>query len=110
MSYKGDCMKTIFFTAVFCLLSKACYAGVWVPYGNTPVLRPPVVEVPAVPSATYSTFYNTGFPPLLPIRYDWVPYYVNSLVVTERFGLLGRRRSYHYEPKVEWILQPVYVR
>tara|TARA_B100000073_G_scaffold26282_1_gene20344 strand:+ start:609 stop:914 length:306 start_codon:yes stop_codon:yes gene_type:complete len=101
-------MKTFILTIILCLFASVCYSGTWVPYGATPVLRPPVIEVPAVPSVTYSTYPQ--WPVLIYPRYDWVPYYVNNLVVTERFGFFGRRRSYHYEPKVEWVLQPVYNR
>ena len=82
------------------------YGSNWVPH--VPYIKPvpvtqPVVEVPAVPSVTYSTYTR----PLM-IMYDWVPYSVNHLVVTERYGLFCRHRTYHYEPRVEWVYQPVW--
>jgi len=82
------------------------YGSNWVPHA--PYIKPvpvtqPVIEVPVVPSVTYST-YNR---PLM-IMYDWVPYSVNHLVVTERQGLFCRHRTYHYEPRVEWVYQPVW--
>ena len=82
-------------------------SGVWVPHQPAVVLSPPVVVTPTVPSVTYSTY---DYPKPLILMYDWVPYTVNHLVVRERQGLFCRHRTYHYEPRTEWIYQPVYYR
>lgn len=81
--------------------------GVWVPHQPAVVLSPPVVVTPTVPSVTYSTY---DFPRPRPsvLFYDWVPYTVNHLVITERQGLFCRYRNYRYEPRIEWIYQPVW--
>lgn len=86
-------------------INNIAYAGAWVPANPAPVsvVSAPVVEVPMIPSVTYSTYAK----PLI-IMYDWVPYTVNHLVVTEKQGLFCRHRTYHYEPRVEWIYQPVW--
>lgn len=79
--------------------------GVWVPHQPAVVLSPPVVVTPIVPSVTYSTY---DFPRPSVLMYDWVPYVVNHLVVRERQGLFCRHRTYYYEPRTEWIYQPVW--
>lgn len=79
--------------------------GVWVPYQTPAVVSPPVVVTPTVPSITYSTY---DYPKPLILMYDWVPYTVNHLVIKERQGLFCRYRTYYYEPRTEWIYQPIY--
>lgn len=79
--------------------------GVWVPHQPAVVLSPPVVVTPMLPSTTYSTY---AVPVSQFLTYDWVPYTVNHLIVKERQGLFCRHRTYHYEPRTEWIYQPVW--
>lgn len=77
---------------------------VWIPHiAPSPVLMPPVVEVPLVPSVTYSTSVQP-----MPIIYGWVPYRVNKAVVVEKRCLFYRYQYIIYQPTIEWIYQPVY--
>ena len=104
---KGKDMKTLGLFLAFVLFPATISYGttrvIFPATPNVPVLVEPIVEVPVVPSVTYSTYAR----PLI-IMYDWVPYTVNHLVVTERQGLFCRHRSYHYEPRIEWVYQPVW--
>ena len=101
-------MKYLFFTVLglaIAFWSNIGYThnGGWIAV-QAPLVAPPVVEVPAVPSVTYSTYPQ--WPVLMYPRYDWVPHYVNRLVVVEKRGLLCRHKTYYYEPTVEWIYTP----
>lgn len=87
-------------------LTNACngHNNNWIAYRQIPTtVQSPIVEVPVVPSITYSTY-----PKSLIMMHDWVPYTVNHLVMTERYGLFCRNRTYHYETRTEWIYQPVW--
>lgn len=88
-------------------VTNTCYAHNnhgWIAYNPAPAaVAPPVVEVPLVPAQAFTTFSRPSI-----IMYDWVPYTVNHLVVTERHGLLCKYRTYHYEPRIEWVYQPVW--
>jgi hypothetical protein len=77
----------------------------WIPY--TVVPTPPVIEVPMVPSVTYSTRdYFTPRPAIL--TYDWVPYYSTKTLTVERQGLLCKYRTVIQQPCIEWVYQPVW--
>lgn len=67
------------------------------------IITPPIVEVPLVPSATYSNFSRPLF-----LMYDWVPYNINKTVVVERQGLFGKYRIITYQPVIQWVYQPVW--
>lgn len=96
---------TLIVCLVFCSNTAYCHNNHgWIAHNSAPaVVVPPVVEVPTVPTQVYTTYAR----PLM-MMYDWVPYTVNHLVVTERHGLLCKHRTYHYEPRIEWVYQPVW--
>lgn len=100
-------LQVISFTVV-ALCTSICYSSNWVPY-NPPatILSPPVIEVPAFPSLSYSTT-QAPMAVVYPIRYDWVPQYINTLVVTERKGLFFNYKTYHYEPRITWVYQAIW--
>ena len=98
-------MRIFVLGLLFCLLSNLAFAnGGWIPYNHE--VSPPVVEVPLVPSITYSTTITTQ--PTL--TYRWIPIYVNKPVVINNYGIFCRRQQIIYQPTIEWVYQPYYIK
>lgn len=97
---KSTILMTMF---LYALTNNVLAHDVWVPYTPAPVLMPPVVQVPKIPSVTYSTS-----PQPMPIVYGWVPYRVNKAVIVEKRCMFHRYQYIEYQPTIEWVYQPVY--
>ena len=93
-------MRTFLFLTV-ALWGSVGYTDGWV--ASVPVApAPPMVVTTPVPAVTYVVPQPTAI-------YSWVPYYYNVPVVTERrCWFLRRERRIIYQPRVEWIYQPVW--
>ncbi len=91
---------------LLCFLTNISFANdVWVPYipAPVPILTQPVVEVPLIPSVTYSTMLRP-----VSITYGWVPYTINKPIVVEKRCLFCRYSYIIYQPSIEWVYQPIY--
>jgi hypothetical protein len=87
---------------MFCSVN--CFgASDWIPFVENITVYP-TVEVPMVPSATYS---NIVVNPNV-VRYQWVPIFINRPVVISQSGLFIKRQQVIYQPTIEWVIQPVY--
>lgn len=42
------------------------------------------------------------------LNYEWIPYYFNKAVITEKYGFLCHHQTIRYEPSVVWLYQPVW--
>lgn len=95
-------MKSMLFCVILYICSFAqAFAGQWVAYTPS-VVSPPVVEVPAFPTATYRTA-------LYPVyEYQWVPYYYNVPIDFIEYRLFCQKRRIIFVPQINWVLQPVY--
>lgn len=99
-------MRT-FLTATILLCCSVCsaYNGEWMPYVATPI--PPQVQVPLIPSVTYSTEIYVAPRPYV-LTYDWVPYQSSKTVVVERYGIFCKHKTIIQQPVIEWVYQPVW--
>lgn len=90
----------------FWLLSGSCFAGCydWVPYNNN--MSPPIIEVPATPSITYTTKIITR--PTL--TYILTPVYINKPIIINNYGILCNRQQIIYQPTIEWVYQPYLIK
>lgn len=88
------------------LYSSVCFGrSEWIPFIENVTIYP-TVEVPLVPSAVYS---NIIVNPNI-VRYQWVPVFVNKPVIINQSGLLIKRQQIIYQPTIEWVIQPIYMR
>lgn len=96
-------MKTmLLFVLMF--YSSICFGGSeWIPYVENVTIYP-TVEVPAVPSMTFS---NIIVNPNV-VRYQWVPMFINRPVVINQSGVFIKRQQVIYQPTIEWVIQPIY--
>jgi hypothetical protein len=91
----------IAFIFITMLWATSSVASEWIPYvANTY----PTIEVPTVPSVTYSNIMI----PMNTIRYQWIPIYYNRPVIINNYGLFIKKQEVVYEPQIQWILQPIY--
>lgn len=81
------------------LLFGSAYAQEWVSYNP----YPPVVDVPAVPAQTLTT-YVVQQPVVV---YRWVPQYINQPVLVEQRFLFCKRYHWTVQPTIQWVQQPV---
>lgn len=96
-------MKTIV-CLLLMLVGSNCYASSdWIPFVENVTVYPSV-EVPLVPSVTYSNIIVQQNV----VRYQWVPIFINRPVVINQSGLFIKRQQVIYQPTIEWVIQPVY--
>ena len=81
------------------LFLSSAYAQEWVSYNP----YPPVVQVPAVPSQSFSTYIVQQ--PI--VVYRWVPQYINQPVLVEQRSLFCKRYYWTVQPTIQWINQPI---
>jgi hypothetical protein len=91
-------MKYLLIVCTLVLFSTAD-AQEWVAYNP----QPPTVQMPMVPSQSFSTF--TIQQPR--IVYQWVPQYVNQPVLVEQRFLLCKRYHWTVQPTVQWVQYPI---
>ena len=77
----------------------SAYSQEWVSYNP----YPPVVQVPAVPSQSFSTYIVQQ--PI--VVYRWVPQYINQPVLVEQRFLFCKRYHLTVQPTIQWIQQPI---
>lgn len=97
-------MKLILLFLFLTISTNIGYAEtIWIPYNPTNVVITQQIRQPVVVEAPQYIIYNK---PLV-LMYDWVPYHTNRLVITDKRGIIHNYRTYHYEPTIQWIYQPI---
>ena len=82
-----------------CLLFSSANAQEWVSYNP----YPPVIQVPAVPSQSFSTYVIQQ--PI--VVYRWVPQYINQPVLVEHRFLFCKKYHWTVQPTIQWVQQPI---
>ncbi len=94
-------MKKIIIAIFVMFCCTTAYGQQWI---AAQTLSPPVVEVPSVPSVTYTV-------PAPTVTYTWVPYYHYRQVIVERprwCFFFKKERVVVSQPFVNWVYAPVY--
>lgn len=83
------------------LCCKISYGDNYYYYSPPSVINYPIVQVPVIPNRTYSTYYTPR------IRYEWVPFYTQTLLKpAPAYGFKWLRQP-TYVPHTEWRLIPI---
>lgn len=98
-------LTTMLVMVGLCVTNCAYGHNEWVAIQTIPqnVYAPPIIEVPLVPAATFSTYTRP-----LPIAYGWVPYTITEPILIERHGLICKYRTIVYNTRIEWVYQPIW--